>query len=87
MLCLSVRRVIRASTERSGRRDALMFSNRATILFCESHLHNDRKDALKEVFPEYNPQSDRDGIRDEKYRPFENPSDEHFPSSIYFQIQ
>jgi len=73
--------------ETSLLRAFLIHNNKAKIIFCQSHLHYDRKDALKEVFPEYNPQLDKDGLRHEKYKPFENPMNEHFPSSIYIQIQ
>ncbi len=73
--------------ETSLLRAFLVHNDKARIIFCQSHLHYDRKEALKEVFPEYNPQKDINGIRDEKYKPFENPIDEHFPASIYIQIQ
>jgi len=72
-------------TETSLLRAFLIWNEKVRIIFCLSQLHYDYR-ALKEVFPEYNPQLDKDGIRDEKYKPFENPK-EHFPSSIYIQIQ
>lgn len=73
--------------ETSLLRAFLVHNDKAKIIFCQSHMHYDCKEALKEVFPEYNPQSDINGISDQKYKPFENPVDEHFPSSIYIQIQ
>ena len=64
----------------------LINNNKVKIIFCESQLHYDRKEDLKVIFPEYNPQLDENGIQDNKYKPFENIK-EHFPSSIYLQIQ
>jgi hypothetical protein len=72
--------------ETSLLRAFLMFNNRVKILFCLSHLHYDRRDVLAEVFPEYDPQAESDGLRDGQYRSFENPS-QHFPSSIYIQVE
>jgi hypothetical protein len=66
---------------------AFLISNeRVKIIACLSHLHYERKDVLREVFPEYNPQADVNGLRPEKYKSFD-PILEHFPSSIYIQIQ
>jgi len=73
--------------ETSLLRAFLIHNDRARIIFCQSHLHYDCKEAMKEVFPEYHPQSDINGIRDIKYKPFEDPNDDHFPSSLYIQIQ
>ena len=64
----------------------LIGNKRVKVLACLSHLHYDKKNDLKDVFPEYTPQHDLNGLRPESYRPFE-PSTEHFPSSIYIQIQ
>ena len=56
------------------------------ILFSLSHLHYDRKDALRgEHSSEYRPQREQDGLRDACYKPFEEIP-EHFPSSTYLQI-
>ena len=63
----------------------LINNKRVKIVTCLSHLHYDRRDELREVFPEYNPQTDINGLCTDKSRPFE-PSVEHFPSSIYLQI-
>jgi len=73
--------------ETSLLRAFLVHNDRARIIFCQSHLHHERKEVLKEVFPEFNPQSDKNGIWDKKYKPFENPLNEHFPLSLYFKIQ
>ena len=64
----------------------LMFNNRAKIVACLSHLHYERKEALREVFPEYNAQADIDGLYAGMQKPFD-PIPEHFPSSIYIKIQ
>jgi predicted O-methyltransferase YrrM len=73
--------------ETSLLRAFLIGNSRAKIIFCQSHLHHDCKDVLKEVFPEYNPRWDKDGLLDAGCKPFENLSDEHFPSSTYIQMQ
>lgn len=66
---------------------AFIISNeRVKIIACLSHLHYERKDVLREVFPEYNPQADVNGLSLRKYKPFD-PIPQHFPSSIYIQIQ
>ena len=66
---------------------AFLISNyKVEIIFCLSILHYDRKSDLKEVFPEYNPSLDKNGLTDEIYEPFKEKS-QHFPSSIYFQIR
>lgn len=72
--------------ETSLLRAFLISNEKVRIVACLSHLHYERKDVLKKVFPEYNPQTDVNGLASDKYAPFEqNP--EHFPSSIYLQIQ
>lgn len=63
----------------------LTFNSRARILVCMSLLHYSRKDALKEIFPEYDPERDQDGMRPQEYIPF-SPVREHFPSSLYLEI-
>ena len=72
--------------ETSLLRAFLIFNEKAKIIVCLSYLHYERKDLLREVFPEYDSQADVNGLSPEKYRPFD-PIPEHFPSSIYFQIQ
>jgi predicted O-methyltransferase YrrM len=60
----------------------LMFNQRFHILCCLAHLHYDRAADLKRLFPEYRPQSQHDGLRDEQYDP-----DLHFPSSMWLQCK
>jgi hypothetical protein len=72
--------------ETSLLRAFLTFNNRVKIIFCMSQLHYERQAALREVFPDYNPQADVNGLRTGKDKPFASIR-EHFPSSIYFQIQ
>lgn len=64
----------------------LINNNKIKIVFSESILHYDRKDILKEVFPEYNPQEDINGLKEEVEKAFE-VNYRHFPSSTYLQIQ
>jgi len=71
--------------ETSLLRAFLIFNNRIKIIFCMSQLHYERRDALREVFPDYNPQPDVDGLRNGGYKPFA-PIHEHFPSSLYLQV-
>lgn len=72
--------------ETSLLRAFLIFNQNVKIIVCLSHLHYERKDVVREVFPEYNTQVDIDGLRSERYKPFSYIS-EHFPSSMYIQIQ
>lgn len=73
--------------ETSLLRAFLVNNSKVKIIFCQSHLHYDRKEVMKEIFPEYDPQPDNNGIQEEKYRPYNLLIEKHFPSSIYFQIQ
>lgn len=72
--------------ETSLLRAFLIFNDKVKILVCLSQLHYERKDVLIEVFPAYNPQKDSDGLCSEVYKPFDTIA-EHFPSSMYIQIQ
>ncbi|MGK7933224.1 MAG: class I SAM-dependent methyltransferase [Microcystaceae cyanobacterium] len=63
----------------------LINNDHIKILFSLSQLHYENPEYLKEIFPDYNPQSDDNGLRDNYYKPFENPSKSHFPSSIYLK--
>jgi hypothetical protein len=64
----------------------LINNNKIEIIFCQSMLHYNNKDALRKAFPEYRPESDINGLSDETDKPFEI-GESHFPSSIYLQIQ
>ncbi len=64
---------------------AFLVGNRSVrVLFSLSWLHYERRNVLQEVFPEYRPQRERDGLRDESYLSFGEIS-EHFPSSTYLE--
>ncbi|CAN2050562.1 Class I SAM-dependent methyltransferase [Candidatus Magnetomoraceae bacterium gMMP-13] len=73
--------------ETSLLRAFLIHNDRTRIIFSQSHLHYDRRDAMSEVFPEYNPQSDINGIQNKKVNFLSFLMDEHFPSSIYIQMR
>ena len=63
----------------------LIFNERAGILVSLSHLHYERQEVLRDVFPEYSPRLHVDGLNPDDYKPFE-PIAEHFPSSTYIRI-
>jgi hypothetical protein len=66
---------------------AFLIGNRnVEILFSLSHLHYDRSDCLLEIFPEYRPQPDSNGLREGGYGSFTAVS-EHSPSSTYLRIR
>lgn len=69
------------NNETSLLRAFLIFNKRFKIHFSLSHLHYERTDGLRSVFPEYRPQSGRLGLRDRGSSP-----DDHFPSSIWLQV-
>lgn len=71
--------------ETSLLRAFLIFNHRARIIFSLSQLHYERRNALKEVFTDYRPQEDTNGLQLNKYKSFE-PISDHFPSSIYIEI-
>lgn len=73
-------------TETSLLHAFLIFNEKVKIVVCLSQLHYERKDVLREVFPEYNPQADIDGLCSERHKPFD-PIPGHFPSSMYIEIQ
>jgi predicted O-methyltransferase YrrM len=65
---------------------AYLIGNRGIrVLFCMSQLHYQRPDLIAEVFPEYHPQRDRDGLVETEVAPFEEVPG-HFPSSIYLEV-
>jgi hypothetical protein len=69
--------------ETSLLRAFLIHNSRARVLFCLSQLHYDRPEVLKEVFPEYVPALNQDGL--EVASGPENVRG-HFPSSIFFEV-
>lgn len=71
--------------ETSLLRAFLMFNSRAKILFSLSMLHYEHKQELREIFPEYEPQPDQNGMYAGKLKPFQ-PIEQHFPSSLYLQM-
>ena len=58
----------------------LIGNPRMAILFCLSHLHYDRQPALKQIFPDYEPDMDQDGLS------IPGHPDRHFPSSLYLHV-
>ena len=73
-------------SETSLLRAYLTHNDRMAVLFCLSHLHYDRQEQLKEIFPEYDPAPDETGLNLPSVRPFEQP-ESHFPSSIYLETR
>ena len=59
----------------------LIFNEKFKIQFCMSHLHHDRKNELKEIFPEYNPIPTYKGLSSKKVS-----NKQHFPKSIYLKV-
>jgi hypothetical protein len=72
-------------SETSLLRAFLINNNKVKIIFSLSQLHYARRNSLKEIFPEYDPQLDQNGLIDGIYKPFEAIS-QHFPASIYIQL-
>ena len=68
--------------ETSLLRAFLCFNPHVKIICCLSLLHYYRKEALRDVFPEYDPQEDINGTPIDSRQ-----AHKHFPSSIYLQIQ
>ena len=73
------------SSETTLLRAFLTHNPRVRIVFCLSQLHYERRDALRELFPEYDPEPDEHGLLTGDRTPFEDEA-RHFPSSIYLQI-
>ena len=63
----------------------LAFNEKVDILFCMSHLHYEKPEALRSVFPEYQPSLQTDGLMDGR-RVFRNAPG-HFPSSLYLRTK
>ena len=73
-------------SETSLLRAYLAHYNRVAILFCLSHLHYEHRAQVQEVFPDYDPAPDDNGLNLPTVRPFEQPRG-HFPSSIYLETR
>jgi predicted O-methyltransferase YrrM len=71
--------------ETSLLRAFLINNSKVKIVFCLSGLHYDYPAILKEVFPEYQPQQDIDGLTYGIYDSFKTIK-EHFPASTYLQF-
>jgi predicted O-methyltransferase YrrM len=71
--------------ETSLLRAFLINNSRAKIRFCLSHLHHERGDTLKQVFPEYSPERFVRGLVDNSEGPLSR-SRKHFPTSTYIDI-
>ena len=71
-------------SETSLLRAYLTHNSRVSILFCLSLLHYERQGQLRDVFPEYDPAPDVNGLNIDTVRPFEQLRG-HFPSSIYLE--
>lgn len=63
----------------------LVHNERVRVLFCMSALHHERREALEELFPGYDPAPTRDGLITD-VGPLEYPR-RHFPSAIFLQVQ
>ena len=72
-------------SETSLLRAYLTHNSRVAILFCLSLLHYERQEQLREVFPEYDPAPNVNGLNVDAVRPFDQLRG-HFPSSIYLEI-
>src|SRR4030095_8150769 len=60
---------------------AYLIGNRAIeMIACLSLLHYDRREGLRELFPDYNPQNDADGL-------FAPGGGRHFPSSLWLRTR
>jgi predicted O-methyltransferase YrrM len=64
----------------------LIGNSKFRIVFCLSHLHEERPGHLMHVFPNYRPLGLSDGLYPS---PYQTPSDsgQHFPSSLFLQVQ
>ncbi len=69
--------------ETSLLRAFLINNSKFEIYFCMSQIHYDSSDVIMELFPEYNPQIDEDGMVKIDTK---NSNISHFPSSIYLKV-
>jgi hypothetical protein len=65
----------------------LIGNQNVEILFSLSCLHYDRQNCLVEVFPEYRPELDENGLCEGGYGRFITARGGHFPSSTYLRIR
>lgn len=72
-------------TETSLLRAFLAFNRRYDIMFSLSLMHYERAEALQQLLPLYSPYEGKDGLIDDRVRPFEEPSG-HFPSATYIRV-
>lgn len=73
-------------SETSLLRAFLIHNSDVEILLSLSLLHYGRQAAVQEIFPDYRPLAEEDGILLEDWHPFENLSG-HFPCSTYIRIK
>jgi hypothetical protein len=71
--------------ETSLLRAFLVNNDKVKIIFCLSMLHYAKSNILREIFPEYQPQHDINGLTYGLYKPWKDLS-AHFPSSIYLEV-
>lgn len=71
-------------TETSLVRAYLTHNHRVEILACMSHLHYERSEGMRKVFPDYQPQANEWGMQPAQYSPT-HPAPGHFPCSLYLR--
>lgn len=69
-------------TETSLLRAYMTHNPKVEILACMSHLHYERAPGMQQVFPEYVPQANDEGLQPEQYSPT-SPAPGDFPCSLY----
>lgn len=73
-------------TETSLVRAYLTHNNKVEILACMSHLHYAKAKEMQQIFPDYQPQANDDGLQLAEYSPT-SPPPGHFPCSLYLLIK
>lgn len=73
--------------ETSLLRAFLINNKKARVLFCLSHLHYDSNEVIAQVFPDYQPLPDINGMNKSTGKLSLKQEQGHFPSSLYFQIK
>jgi len=69
-------------TETSLVRAYMTHNPKVEILACMSHLHYERAQGMQQVFPDYVPQANDEGLQPEQYSPT-SPAPGDFPCSLY----